>query len=157
VVASQEITYPGSFGFCSAFCAYHGYYTTTSGPNIIYSYVGNPVGCPIGGVANCQGETSNMFQSPNNDPGVDAMVSLIAHETGEATTNPDTMSGWFFNSNGEEEGDRCIYTYGKTHQLSNGSVYNVTLGGKNYLIQQSWIGPGGASGPKGEKCALSYP
>jgi hypothetical protein len=153
VLTSQEVT---NAGFCSNYCAYHGNFSASNGADIKYAFIGNPAGCPIGHVAFCQGLTSNVTQSPNNDPGVDAMVSLIAHETGETTTDPD-VNAWYFNFNGEEEGDICIYTYGKTYPLSNGSVYNVTLGGKNYLIQRSWIGPGGTGGAAGEKCALSYP
>jgi len=63
-------------------------------------------------------------RAPNSDPGVDAMISVIAH--------------------------------GTTFPVGNGSVANVTMGGKNCLIQGSWIGPAGTSGTAGEKCALKY-
>jgi hypothetical protein len=128
---------------------------TFDGKDIKYTFVGNPVHCTAqGGVADCQGEASNVSKSPNNDPGVDAMISVIAHESEEATTDPD-LNAWYF-SNGEENGDKCAYTYGTTFGVGNGSVANVTMGGKNFLIQQNWIGPGGTGGTAGEKCALSY-
>jgi hypothetical protein len=86
---------------------------------------------------------------------MDAMISVIAHESEEAVSDPD-LNAWYF-ANGEENGDKCAYTYGTVFQVGNGSVANFTLGGRNYLIQQNRIGPGNPSGAAGEKCALSYP
>jgi hypothetical protein len=150
VLASQEVN--ETSGWCTQYCGFHNF-MTYNGKSIKYSFIGNPAGCTAeGGVRDCQGLSSNYSKSPNNDPGVDAMISVIAHETGETVTDPN-LNAWFF-STGSEEGDQCAYKYGTTHPLSNGSVYNVTLGGKNYLIQQSWEGPGSTSG---QKCALSYP
>jgi hypothetical protein len=129
---------------------------SVGGRDIKYSFVGNPVHCvPQGGVADCQGLSSNVNQSPNDDPGVDAMISVIAHESEEATSDPD-LNAWYF-ANGQENADKCAYTYGTTFPVGNGSVANMTLGGRNYLIQQNWIGPGNPSGVGGEKCAVSYP
>jgi hypothetical protein len=114
---------------------------TFNGTDIKHSFVGNPVHCTAqGGAADCQGDANNISQSPNNDPGVDAMISVIAHESEEATSDPD-LNAWYF-ATGQEDGDKCAYKYGTTHPVGNGSDYNVTLGGKNYLIQQNWIGPG---------------
>lgn len=49
-----------------------------------------------------------------------------------------------------------VIAHGTTFPVGNGSVANVTMGGKNCLIQGSWIGPAGTSGTAGEKCALKY-
>lgn len=150
VLASSEVN--ETSGFCSSYCGFHNY-MTYNGVNIKYTFVGNPVHCTsFGGVADCQGDSHNISASPNNDPGVDAMISVIAHESEEATSDPN-LNAWYF-GNGEEDGDKCAYMYGTTHPVGNGSDYNVTMGGKNYLIQENWIGPGGTAG---QKCALSYP
>jgi hypothetical protein len=150
VLTSSEVN--ETSGFCSAYCGFHNH-MTVSGKDIKYSFIGNPVHCTsFHGVADCQGDANNITQSPNNDPGVDAMISVVAHESEEATSDPD-LNAWFF-ATGKENGDECAYTYGTTFPVGNGSDANVTLGGANYLIQQNWIGPGGTAG---QKCALSYP
>jgi Phosphate-induced protein 1 conserved region len=152
VLTSSEVN--ETSGFCSSYCGFHNH-MSYSGKDIKYSFIGNPVHCTAqGGVSDCQGDSHNDSQSPNNDPGVDAMISVIAHESEEATSDPD-LNAWYF-ANGEEDGDKCAYMYGTTHPVGNGSDYNVTMGSRNYLIQENWIGPGNPSGASGEKCALSY-
>jgi len=147
VLASQEIN--ETSGWCTSYCGFHNH-MTYQGSDIKYSFIGNPAGCTAeGGVRDCNGDSNNYTKSPNNDPGVDSMVSVIAHETAEATTDED-LNAWYF-SNGEEDGDKCAYMYGTTSKASNGSDYNVTFGGKQYLIQEEWI----ASGT--QKCALHFP
>ena len=150
VLASSEVN--ETSGFCSAYCGFHNE-MTVSGKAVKYAFVGNPVHCTAyGGVADCQGDSNNISHSPNNDPGVDAMISVIAHESEEATSDPN-LNAWYF-ATGAEDGDECAYKYGTTFPIGNGSDGNVTLGGANYLIQENWIGPGGTAG---QKCALSYP
>lgn len=150
VLTSSEVN--ETSGFCSAYCGFHNH-MTVGGKDVKYAFVGNPVHCTsFGGVADCQGDSNNYSKSPNNDPGVDAMISVVAHESEEATSDPD-LNAWYF-SNGQEDGDKCAYIYGTVHPVGNGSDYNVTIGGANYLIQENWIGP---SGTAGQKCALSYP
>ena len=83
--------------------------------------------------------------SPNNNPGADAMASVVAHELDETVTDPDINAWVDFLSDGSafENGDRCAYTYGNTFSAGNGSVANVSLGGLNFLIQQNWVNDGG--------------
>jgi len=153
VLTSSEVN--ETSGFCSAYCGFHTH-MTVGGKDVKYAFIGNPVHCTAqGGVRDCQGDTNNYTKSPNNDPGVDAMISVIAHESEEATSDPD-LNAWFF-ANGQENADKCAYTYGTVFPVGNGSDYNVTLGGGKYLIQQNWIGPGGTGGIAGEKCAMQYP
>jgi hypothetical protein len=145
VLTTQDVT--ETSGFCSSYCGFHNFMTYQS-TNLKYTFVGNPAGCTqYGGVADCQGETTNITKSPNGNPGVDAMISVIAHESEEATSDPN-LNAWYFNS-GSENADMCAYTYGTTFPVANGSVANITLGGRNFLIQQNWIAPN-----KG--CALTY-
>jgi hypothetical protein len=124
---------------------------TFNGVDIKYSFIGNPVHCVAqGGVADCQGEASNINASPNNDPGVDAMISVLAHESAEATSDPD-LNAWYF-PNGQENADKCAYMYGTQFITeANGSKANVIMGNRDYLIQQNWIASGS------QRCALTYP
>ncbi len=127
-------------GFCTQYCGWHTY-GTINGSNIKYSFVGNPDRCPSG----CEAQTTS---SPNNNPGADGMVSIIAHELEEAVTDPD-LNAWY-DSRGYENADKCAWTFGTVYPASNGSKYNITLGSAQYLIQQNWVNAGSGY------CAMSY-
>ncbi len=77
------------------------------------------------------------------------MASIIAHEAEEAVTDPD-LNAWYDNR-GAENADKCAWTFGTTSTATNGSLYNMTLGVRRYLIQQTWNA--GAT----QACHKSYP
>src|SRR5437763_698471 len=96
-----------------------------------YSFVGNANRC----LNACAAQTT----SPNSNAGVDGMISVMAHELEEATTDPAPRSGWA-DSGGAENADKCAWTFGsRQFTAPNGSIYNQTLSGggvtRNYLIQ----------------------
>jgi hypothetical protein len=115
-----------SSGFCSRSCGWHTS-GTSSGRDIRFSFVGNANRCLNG----CAAQTT----SPNGNAGVDGMISVMAHELSETTTDPD-LNAWF-DSKGAENGDKCAWTFGHAQfQTANGAFANVTLGSRNYLIQR---------------------
>lgn len=126
-------------GFCTQYCGWHTS-ASISGSDIKYAFIGNPDRCPTA----CEQQTSS---SPNNNTGADGMASIIAHEFEESVTDPD-LNAWY-DFRGEENADKCAWTFGTTSTASNGSQYNVTLGGKQYLIQQNWVNQSGGY------CAMS--
>lgn len=114
-------------GFCTKYCGWHTY-GTIGGSNIKYSFVGNAHRC----LSSCAPQTI----SPNGNAGVDAMISVIAHELEEAVTDPN-LNAWY-DSKGAENADKCAWTFGSAQtQLPSGAFYNMTVGGKNYLIQRN--------------------
>lgn len=116
-----------SSGFCTRYCGWHTY-STISGSNIKYSFVGNAQRCLNG----CAAQTI----SPNGNAGVDGMISVIAHELEEAATDPN-LNAWY-DSSGAENADKCAWTFGSAQSLlSTGAYYNMTLGGKNFLVQRN--------------------
>ena len=126
-------------GFCTQYCGWHTH-GTISGSDIKYSFVGNPDRCPSA----CAAQTT----SPNGNAGADGMASIIAHELQEAVTDPD-LNAWY-DRRGQENADKCAWTFGTTSTASNGSLYNMTLGGSKYLIQRYWVNASGGY------CAVSY-
>ena len=149
------LTAPGiaeTTGFLSSYCGWHWSGSFVNGaitPGTIYSgtpvvkfaFIGNAAGPSFGSCA-------IQSTSPNGDAGADAMISVMAHELSEAVSDPEG-NAWYA-SNGEENGDLCAWNFGTTSVLPSGAQWNVSLGGKDYLIQQMWLNA------QGGKCVLSY-
>jgi hypothetical protein len=137
VLTSADVT--ASSGFCTKYCGWHTH-GSFSGADLKYSFVGNPDRCP----SSCSAQTT----SPNGNAGADGMASIIAHELEEAATDPD-LNAWY-DRRGYENADKCAWKFGTTYRTANGSLANMKLGGKDYLIQQNWLNVGSGS------CALAY-
>ncbi|HXE37122.1 MAG TPA: hypothetical protein VN639_01515 [Azonexus sp.] len=131
VLTARDVT--ATSGFCSKYCGWHTY-TTVGTTKVKYSFVGNPV-------SQCPSSCSAQSTSPNGDPGADAMASVIAHELEEAVTDPE-LNAWY-DTRGYENADKCAWNFGTTKVAPNGSKYNMTLGSRQYLIQQNWVNAGG--------------
>jgi hypothetical protein len=115
--------------FCTQACGWH---TFNSQYNLKYAWVGNPATqCPTG----CSAQSN----SPNGNLGADAMVSVIAHELAETVSDPN-LNAWY-DSQGNENADKCAWTFGSETRLSNGAYYNIVVNGVKYLIQQLWKYP----------------
>ena len=137
VLTSSDVT--ASSGFCTQYCGWHTH-GTIAGSDIKYSFVGNPDRCP----SSCAAQTTG----PNGNAGADGMASIIAHELEEAVTDPD-LNAWY-DRQGQENADKCAWTFGTLSTAVNGSKYNMTLGGRNYLIQRNWVNASGGY------CATAY-
>jgi len=127
-------------GFCTQYCGWHTYGTIASS-NIKYAFIGNPDRCPSA----CEAQTTG----PNGNAGADGMASIISHELEEAVTDPN-LNAWY-DRRGQENADKCAWTFGTTHTAANGSLYNVTLGSRNFLIQRNWVNASGGF------CSMTYP
>jgi hypothetical protein len=126
VLTSADVT--ASSGFCTQYCGWHDH-ATIGGNDVKYAFVGDPTRCPSA----CEQQT----KGPNGTSGADGMASIIAHESEEAISDPD-LNAWY-DRQGEENADKCAWTFGTTHaDPSNGALYNMTLGSRNYLIQRNW-------------------
>jgi hypothetical protein len=139
VLSSKDV--PETSGFCTQYCGWHTH-AAIAGADVKFAFIGNPDSqCPSA----CEEQTG---RSPNGDPGADGMASVIAHELQESVTDPD-LNAWY-DASGEEDSDKCAWNFGSTRTASNTAMYNVTWGGKQYLIQQNWVNA------RGGYCAMSW-
>jgi hypothetical protein len=126
-------------GFCTQYCGWHTHASILS-TDIKYSFVGDAARC----ISSCAAQTT---KSPNNNPGVDGMASVILHELEETTSDPD-LNAWWDNS-GAENADKCAWTFGTTYDPGNGSMANMKLGARDFLIQRNWV-----NAPPSGRCDL---
>jgi hypothetical protein len=122
-------------GFGSQYCAYHTHGTVTingTSRNVYYAAMPYAYAYPAG--------CSAQKPSPNADPAADAEASVLVHEIEE--THTDAMGNAWFDRRGYENADKCAWNFGTTKTAGNGGVYNVTIGARNFLIQQNWANAG---------------
>lgn len=150
VTVSDSNALGGSF--CNNFCGFHTYgtitYANSTTKNIKYAFVGDTEACPTA----CAPKI-NSTTSPNQNVAADGMASVIAHELVEAVTDPN-QNAWY-DSTGYENADKCAWNFGIINTASNGSLYNLTLNSRNYLLQQNWLYQGTTTSSANGVCALS--
>lgn len=147
LVASEDVQGSGPDGFCGSWCGYHNDIQVGNGI-LKYAYVENANEC----LTNCSIQDAYLDagfdHSPNNDWGLDAMVSTLVHELNEMITDPEG-NAWM-DPDGNETMDDCSWHYGQLYITDNQSVANVHIGDKDYLIQASWT----LFSDGGQGCAL---
>ena len=119
VLTSSEVRVSG---FGTQFCGWHSYNSTSKAK---YSFVGDPAT-----TAGCLAQSVGP-----NFAGADSMLSVVAHELEETVTDPQ-LNAWY-SANGNENGDKCAWTWGTTYP-SGGGFANITIGTTDYLIQQNF-------------------
>jgi hypothetical protein len=138
IFTSGKVNLGGGFG--SQYCGYHTHGTVSVGGSKTVLYAAMPYDYAY------PGSCTNGSPPANGtlDPGADGEVSVLAHEIEETTT--DMMGNAWYDNRGYENGDKCAWTWGSSY---NGTS-NITLGGKNFLVQQNWLNTGSGG------CAMSY-
>ena len=116
----------------AAFCAYH----TVDSSGAFYANMPFPI--YLSGTHFTCGTNKNFgsIQSPNGNPDADVEISPTSHEVNEASTDPDTNTGWY-DSSGFENGDECAYIFGAV-QGTPGQFYNQVIHGGHYLTQEEF-------------------
>lgn len=112
----------------SQFCAYHSHYADAAGNNVLYANQ------PFTGynLTACSGAVG----SPNQNAAADATISVVSHEANETIT--DGLGNAWYDSSGNENGDKCAYKYGTALGVVNGGNYNQGIGTGKYELQQEW-------------------
>jgi len=108
VLTSKDIN--ETSGFCTMYCAWHGYGTNATGDTVLFGFIGDPARCPSA----CSAVTPT--DAPHGNLAADSMANLLAHELAEATTDP-TLVAWY-DRRGRENADKCAWKFGKTNTTS---------------------------------------
>lgn len=110
---------------CSSnyFCAYHSSSATAAG-TVLYADM------PYAAVSGC-----DPGQRPNGDP-ADATLNVLSHENNETITDP--LGNAWYDSRGQENGDKCGFVFGTPLGGASGSYYNQLIAGHSYWLQEEW-------------------
>ncbi|XP_043700489.1 protein EXORDIUM-like 7 [Telopea speciosissima] len=159
--------------FCRAVCGFH-YFTFPAvvGVTVPYAWVGySGVQCPgicaypfawpnvnppnsgtyqLGEGPNNNNNNNNIMGAPNGDVGADGMISVIAHELAEVTSNP-LVNAWYAGNDPTsptEIADLCVGVYGsggggaypgQVYRDSWGKGFNLNgINGRRFLVQWVW-------------------
>lgn len=131
IFTSGAVNLGGGFG--TQYCAYHTHGTVTingASRTVLYAAMPYDAAYPSACTVNA---------TPNGDFGADAEVNTLAHEIEETST--DMMGNAWFDTRGYENADKCAWTFGSTF-AAGGSVANIVVGGKNFMVQQNWVNAG---------------
>jgi hypothetical protein len=120
-----------------SYCAWHSWGNCSNGAPIQVAYMPN-----LDGIAGCNPEDS----STGHSPGLAALVNVTSHELSEATTDP-RGNAWF-DSAGNENGDKCAWSFHDNVTLSNGSQWKVQMEWSN-AAYNAGTGYANTSGQKG--------
>ncbi|KAG4209052.1 hypothetical protein ERO13_A03G171100v2 [Gossypium hirsutum] len=155
ILTSHDVTVQD---FCRAVCGFH-YFTFPSmvGYTMPYAWIGNsgkqcPEVCayPFAVPGYMGGGGPGALLPPNGDVGLDGMISVIAHELAELTTNP-LVNAWYAGEDPTaptEIGDLCEGLYGtgggggyigQVIRDRKGRTYNMNGNkGRKFLVQWIW-------------------
>lgn len=141
--------------FCKAVCGFH-YFTFPSivGYTLPYAWVGNsgqqcPEVCSYPFAVPSYMTGTQAFKAPNDNAGIDGMISVIGHELAEMASNP-LVNAWYAGNDPTsptEIGDLCEGIYGTggggsyTGQVMNdvkGASFNLNGIRRKFLVQWVW-------------------
>ena len=111
------------------YCAYHS--SVGSGSStVLYANM------PYDGISGC-----SSGEAPNGDAGADSELNVTSHESIETITDP--LGNAWYDSSGNEIGDKCNFTFGSPLGGAAGAQYNEQIGTGNYYLQEEWSNAAG--------------
>jgi hypothetical protein len=117
--------YDSSHCAFSYYCAYHSSFSSSAGTTLYANmpYVDtDPTGCGTG-------------EHPNGDD-ADDTLNVTSHEHNETMT--DELGNAWYDRRGQEDGDKCAWTFGTALGGTSGALYNQVINGHHYYLQREW-------------------
>jgi hypothetical protein len=115
----------------TGYCAYHWYFTQGGTP-VVYA---NQPYTDTSGVGTLYTHACDSGQQPNGS-WADSTINVASHEHNEAVTDPEG-NAWY-DSQGNEDGDKCAWNFGTALGGSSGGQWNQVINGGHYYLQQEW-------------------
>ncbi len=128
----------------SADGSYCGYHSQSPDDTVVYAVI------PYNAV---DGHCQSGNPRPNGST-ADPTLSTLSHEHNEAITDP-YGTGWIDLSTGDEDGDLCIQNFGPPLGGSGNGVWNESIGGGHYFLQEEWSNEDRACEPRDEADTIS--
>lgn len=126
------------FESCNDYCGWHSSMEFQN-TDIKYSWIGDTAQCPDDCSVEPEYISLGIMQSPNNDWSADGMSNIMLHELAETATDPDVFGHRAWMAEDQSEiGDSCAWAFGNPYWTDAGSLANVKVGNKDYLLQQLW-------------------
>jgi hypothetical protein len=126
-------------GSGSGYCAYH-----SQAGSLLYAVI------PYSAVpGHCQSDNPR----PNGST-ADPVISMISHEHNETVTDP--FGNAWVDSFNNENGDLCLTQFGPTLGGSGAAVWNETIAGGHYYLQEEWSNENGSCQPRDESDRISF-
>jgi hypothetical protein len=107
----------------TVYCAYHSSYGSGAS-TVLYANM------PYDGISGC-----DSGQHPNGDA-ADAELNVSSHESIETITDP--LGNAWYDSSGQEIGDKCNFNFGTPLGGAPGAEYNQQIASGNYYLQMEW-------------------
>ena len=107
----------------TVYCAYHSSYGSGTS-TVLYANM------PYDGISGC-----DSGEHPNGDA-ADAELNVSSHENIETITDP--LGNAWYDSSGQEIGDKCNFTFGSPLGGAPGAEYNEQIASGNYYLQEEW-------------------
>ena len=127
----------GSMGYC-------GYHSQTQDGEILYAVI------PYNAVpGHCQSGNPR----PNSST-ADPTISTISHEHNEMVTDP--VGDAWIDGSGNEDGDRCITSFGAQIGGSGATAWNEDIHGGHYFLQEEWSNEDHGCQPRDEPDQVAF-
>ncbi len=112
----------------STFCGYHSEFTSNGGTVVYANLPYEPSGCDAG-------------EDPDGSAAVDGVLSTLTHEVAEALSDPMNDNTAWVDGGGNEVGDLCENSYGRSLGSTSasdpgGTEYNQVINGGRYYLQE---------------------
>ncbi len=114
----------GSQCSTNVYCAYHSNIGSGS-TGILYANMS------YGGTSGCESG-----EYPNSDAAADSVINISSHENIESITDP--LGNAWYDSSGNEIGDKCAWNFGAPLGGAGGAEYNQSIASGKYWLQQEW-------------------
>jgi hypothetical protein len=110
------LIYTSTFPRQNSFCAWHSYGNCSNGAPVQVANMPNTTG-----IAGCNPADT----WTTNSEGLASLANVTSHELSETITDP--RNGGWYDANGQENGDKCAWSFNHVVTLANGALFKLQM------------------------------